>query len=368
MTMKKFAFLAFLTPFLTLSNAAWAFPDMIRHGYPACATCHASPDGGGVLTEYGRVLSEELLSTWSREGEGKFMYGAVRFPEWLSMNTDVRFIETYRKPSGGPSTSMFIFMQADLEAAARYKKLEAVASVGYQEVTPSEFPDFILSRRHYLTYRPTEKTSVRAGKFMAAYGIHTADHVLEIKRGLGWDEGSETYNVEGYYLGDGYELFATGILGRPDISIPDVEKGVALRGALLLDDSKKAGLSYYFGTNAAQSRHVFGPFAILGLSKRTVLMLEADFQKVSAAGTSTTGLASYARLSYEVVRGLHPFLTHEAGLNDLSAISSQNRYTYGLGLQWYPRPHFDFQLMYQIQTRTPGANANYAWFMMHSYL
>jgi len=366
--MKKFAFSAFWLSFWLVSKPGFGFPEMIRHGYPACATCHSSPDGGGVLSEYGRVLSEEILSTWAREGEGKFLYGAVAFPEWFSMNGDVRFVETYRKASTGPSASKFIYMQGDLEAAARYKKFEAVASLGYQDVTPSDFPVFLITRRHYLTYRPNEKTSVRAGKFMAAYGIHTADHVLEIKRGLGWDEGSETYNVEGYYLGDGYEVFATGILGRPDISIPDVEKGAALRGALILGESAKAGVSYFFGTNSAQSRHVFGPFALLGLSKKTVLMLEADFQRVSASGVSTTGLSSYAKLSHEIVRGLHPFVTHEVGLNDLSSISTQSRYTYGLGMQWFPRPHFDFQLMYQFQTRKPGSNANFAWLMMHAYL
>ena len=51
------------------SRPSHAFPEMVRHGYANCITCHISPDGGGVLTAYGRSLSREVLSTWGAEGE-----------------------------------------------------------------------------------------------------------------------------------------------------------------------------------------------------------------------------------------------------------------------------------------------------------
>jgi len=41
---------------LLLAHTAGAYPNMIRLGYVACATCHASPQGGGVLTRYGRGI------------------------------------------------------------------------------------------------------------------------------------------------------------------------------------------------------------------------------------------------------------------------------------------------------------------------
>jgi len=34
----------------------YAYPNMIRLGYTSCATCHVSPQGGGVLTRYGRGI------------------------------------------------------------------------------------------------------------------------------------------------------------------------------------------------------------------------------------------------------------------------------------------------------------------------
>jgi len=43
---------------------AWASPTMIRLGYTSCAPCHLSPQGGGLLTEYGKGvdLAQSLLA------------------------------------------------------------------------------------------------------------------------------------------------------------------------------------------------------------------------------------------------------------------------------------------------------------------
>jgi hypothetical protein len=38
------------------ATPALASPTMIRLGYSDCATCHVSPQGGGLLTSYGRGI------------------------------------------------------------------------------------------------------------------------------------------------------------------------------------------------------------------------------------------------------------------------------------------------------------------------
>jgi hypothetical protein len=42
-------------------SRAHAYTWMIKHGYASCPVCHADPSGGELLTEYGRVQSDELL-------------------------------------------------------------------------------------------------------------------------------------------------------------------------------------------------------------------------------------------------------------------------------------------------------------------
>lgn len=46
------------------AGAAWASPTMIRLGYTSCAPCHLSPQGGGLLTDYGKGidLAQSLLA------------------------------------------------------------------------------------------------------------------------------------------------------------------------------------------------------------------------------------------------------------------------------------------------------------------
>ncbi|HUS07177.1 MAG TPA: hypothetical protein VMZ52_12800 [Bryobacteraceae bacterium] len=41
-----------------LQQSAYSLPTMIRLGYTDCASCHKSPQGGGLLNEYGRGIDE----------------------------------------------------------------------------------------------------------------------------------------------------------------------------------------------------------------------------------------------------------------------------------------------------------------------
>ena len=63
--------------FAVVSSQAFAFPEMVRHGYTQCTACHVSPSGGGILTSYGRELAAEVLSTWSYADESQFTHSKV---------------------------------------------------------------------------------------------------------------------------------------------------------------------------------------------------------------------------------------------------------------------------------------------------
>src|SRR5687768_13058242 len=51
--MKKLWLVAFFAV-----SGMYALPVMVRLGYPNCASCHVSPQGGGLLNEYGRGIDE----------------------------------------------------------------------------------------------------------------------------------------------------------------------------------------------------------------------------------------------------------------------------------------------------------------------
>jgi hypothetical protein len=343
------------------SLTASALPEMTRHGYQRCDTCHASPDGGGTLTAYGRALSKEVLSTWGTEAETNWAYGAVKLPEWAALGGNVRFAQVHFENaslrSGRP-----ILMQADLEAALTHGKFTADATLGIG------FQKELLSRRHYVQYKPSDHWSFRAGRFYKAFGVRLPDHIVEIRRGLGWDQNQETYNLEAAYFTDGGEAFLTGQLGRPDKPALNEEKGAAFRGAFNLGDRTKIGASYFYGTRPGERRHVAGPYAILGLSPHWFVLAEMDFQNRAVGAASTTGAATYVRMGYEVYPGVVPWIAHEYSQLDFKTADTR-RVLYTGGLQWFPRPHFELLGAYQRQVlrAAAGGDADFLWFMAHFY-
>jgi len=353
----------------TNSSLLLAYPEMSRHGYANCTACHVSSNGGGILTPYGRQLSQELLSTWGKEEESKFLYGAFHPPDWLNLGGDFRAVQTYLN-SPKVEQGKFIFMQADLEAAVSLKKWQLVTTMGRQEPTTfNPAGGTIFSRRHYVNYRPTDQLSLRAGRFQTAFGINTADHMIVTKRGLRFDEGSETYNVEAAWLGDDIDTFVTAVFGRPDAPQLNLDKGVAIRSGVFLGERFKTGLSYFYGVNDLGKRHLIGPYGILGITPRFFVLLEIDFQNNRPqTGELQWGAVNYLRVNYEVFRGVHAYVTQELSKLDFSN-SKNTTEAYGIGLQFFPRPHLEIQVTYQKSRMLAASTSfsDFAWVLFHFY-
>jgi len=351
---------------------AEAFPEFVRHGYTNCIACHVSPSGGGVLTEYGRSLSKEIMSTWSREGEENVLWGAVHPPEWLNVGGDVRYIQTYLN---NPTVRQgdFFPMQADLDVAGIYKKWTADVTAGAQEgPTNTKQLGQFLSRRHYLNYRPTDDTSIRAGRFFYQYGINQPNHTTVIAQGLGKDEGTESYNLETAFLGDTMDAYATIVFGRPDDYRVDAEKGLALSSSRTFLEKLKVGASLFIGENNSATRKLGGLYGILGFTKNFFILTQADYQirDAKAIGIHEThGMATYNRIDYEFYQGIHLYFVHQLSYLDFEGISSRND-SYGLGTQLFPRPHFELAAEFYKQRTMSQFDTYYdvGWILLHYYL
>jgi hypothetical protein len=338
---------AFLILFL-LASPAWAFPEMVRHGYPNCIACHISPTGGGVLNAYGRQISKELLSTWGVDNEQRFLY-IVQPPDWLAPGGDLKYL-ALGESAGGVTTNQWIDMEQDGEVAVTVGQFTADVAAGFQQYPTEADPTQFFSRRYFLSYRPTDELVFRAGRFFPAYGIYIPEHVALIRRGLGWDEGMETYNVEASYLGEKYNFQIEGILGRPDNPGLYREQGTSMTGAINITDTMKLGASYYYGYSLLTSHQFAGPYAILGFTPHFFLLSQADFERSFAYTDQAPhyGLDDYQRLDYEIVQGLHVYVTQEFQQTDMT-IGSTRQDNYWFGIQFFPRPHWEFQAFWEKQ-------------------
>jgi hypothetical protein len=357
-------------------SRALAFPEMIRHGYPNCTSCHVSPTGGGVLTPYGRQLSKEVLSTWGTDQETLFI-DYVKTSDNLNLGGDLRGAQIYQNSPTLVNAS-FINMQEDLEAAYTYKKFTFDGTVGYNNLgTPENALDRVISRRHYVMYQADDQTAIRVGKFNYAYGINTSDHQLLIKSGLGIADdsipgSSETYNIEASWLGDKMNLYATGILGRPDEQDYHREKGGTVTASIAPGETYKAGMSYLYAySDLGTNRHVMGPWGILGFTPKFFLLSEFDFQG-SHQDTNLTenrqwGMVDYLRLDYEYFQGFHGYLMQELARYDFKDPSTLSK-VYGIGVQWFPRPHIELDFEWQLQmTAAVQGYSDFAFALLHFY-
>lgn len=352
------------------SISAKAFPEMTVHGYVNCTACHVSPSGGGVLTEYGRSLSKELLSLQTPTSADLTEEPGTE-KKWFLPGGDIRAIQTYLD-TPKVKRGEFFLMQADFMAAFLWKKWSLVSSLGIKG-GPNDVEDRndIFSKIHYLMYQATETLSVRVGRFMPQYGLNEPNHTVVTREGLGFGEESETDNLEFAANNDRGEVFATAILGRQDEPALDREKGFALSVSYAYLDKNKIGVNVYHGKNSSVDRWLGGFWGILSLSKKVFLLSEVDHQwstKATPNESSTRGLVSYQRLGYEVVQGMQVYATHQLSYLDFDSVLSRTD-AFGPGFDFFPKDHFEVRAEY-LKQRMMARGSDYfdfAWLFLHYY-
>lgn len=347
------------------STAGFGYPESVRYGYANCASCHVSPTGGGVLTQYGRASSEQFLSTWAAQGEGGFGHRDLALPQWLILGGEFRNLAYVRDTKVFKERGV-IPMQAEMQVGATAGGVvTGVATVGTYDRS-------LQLQTLYLMANAGENVFVRVGRFFPAFGINTPEHALITRKGLGFNEGQQTLNAELGLVGEAGELVATAVLkqGWPELS--NDEKGLTARAALYIGGNSQAGVSVMSLKGKVWKRAVAGAFVTTGLTQSTYLLAELDQERKTPAMfddpsvKASTRILSTAKLGWEFLRGAHLYSMYEAGVTTLGSYDPR-LFAAGGGAQWFPRPHFE--LMTQLQRRTdetwskePGYRAT---FMMH---
>lgn len=339
---------------LLVSSKAEAFPENTRYGYSGCGSCHVSPTGGGVLTEYGKRSTEDLLSGQSYEKEGDVLHNLVATPDNIvNVGGDIRWI-SYQ----AYGLRRAFLMQADIEAATELPGGITVAASGglYGKMSDP------MSRRHYIRYQPTTELSLRIGRFFPAYGIHHADHTVVTRRSLGFGEGRETYNAELAYIASWGEIFITEVLGT-DVAIgmdnqgyslySKSELGLTARAAYYLGESSQVGLSLLRLDYKKDYRQAFGAYLLWGLTENAYVLAEVDRQQT----LTEPQFIAYTKLGVETIKGLTVFMDY----------GFDGGYQTNLGVQWYPRPHYEIQASMGAIARRLGEASDTATLLLHHY-
>ncbi len=357
---------------LFVASASWAYLENVVHGYQNCRACHISPNGGDLLTDYGRSLSRELMSTWGWRNSEQALFGALPENEKFRAGGDFRAIQTAienRRMRRGE----FFLMQQNLELAYRLGNTWLVSTFGTQE-GPGTAQDKgrFLSERHYALIEPSELTTMRVGKYRIQYGLNDSNHTRFIKSELGFGSLSETYNLEVGFSGEKHELFLTSGLGRLDEPRTESERSISAFYGYSLGGQSKVGANALLGEGTSQRRFLGGIWAILAPWPKTLLITELDFERAHRAANSkkaTERAAGLVKIAQSVHRGISTYLVYEhlqADLKDPKTVVTSP----GIGVQWLPFPHFEVQAEIQnrVHAARPDQGTEIGWILLHFYI
>jgi len=154
-------------------SRAHAYTWMIKHGYSSCPVCHADPSGGELLTQYGRVQSDELLRMTYGKPSGGSSHSEPKAPRLvrnLELKTDALSGADDEGKDAKPDEKADD-EEAPAAATAEEAAPDAAAAPEQSSSSPGDFlwglvktPDWLLlggSYRHLMVIRP----STQAKKF-----------------------------------------------------------------------------------------------------------------------------------------------------------------------------------------------------------
>jgi len=345
---------------ISYSARSFSFPANSRYGYSNCQTCHVSPTGGGVVTKYGKMTSEEFMSTWAYEGEASPTYGLFDLPLWLDIGGDVRQVEIKSEYEGlDPYQTKFI-MQFDIEVALHLtKRITLVTSGGRYGV------DYKWERRRtYGLLKVTDGVKFRFGQFFPAYGIMIDDHTKLFRRALGFDQGRESVNAEVSYNGRWGDLIVTRVFGnKPSFDSKDNgglavrngdDDGGTIRAGKYFTKKFQLGLSYL----KDRTRKSLGAYMIWGMGRSGHWLMQID--RLSRDDGEHIDLV-FNRLGYEMFQGFHVKWEYQYQQSENSKTNVM-----GGAIQWFPRPHWEF-LVQQDLVKTDGNKITNSLVMVHYY-
>lgn len=332
--------LSLLLSVLFVQPEAFAFPNMIRHGYTTCVTCHFNASGGGSLRSYGKFVAGETLGVLNTSENALPWIVAPKEEEIYSVSFLGRTVQAmFDTPQ--LKRADFIKMQADLEGSVEYKTWVAQVTVGPRLdsalVPEQKKTDFFL--RRYYVGKQDMNYSVKVGKFFPEYGLNVPNHNVPTRKGLFFNHNQEPLIAQASYFTTsfGYNLAylkgsdltqlqdMKGYSGTLDYKMESMRLGIS-RISMKQSDSDRE----------SSSTSLFGTMGYLGLG---YTMMEVGRKELTnPLGRETKLNVGYLESGYEVYKGFIPYFFWEYSNN---VTTKSLVHSPGLGVQLGPITHVE---------------------------
>ena len=353
-----------LTLFL---QPARAFPEMIRHHYVNCSACHVANAGGGLLNAYGRSISAEVLSSVGTQKEARAFYTVdpEKIGQWLNVGGDMRGLQ-YHQDNENVTRGGFIWMEANLKAAATLGKLTTAVSVGKVEQSNQSLK--LVPTQYYASFQFSDELSVRAGLYVPVYGLNIPQHNYLVRQNLQMGPGSERQAVDLQYNGEKYNFTAGISKSTLSSAVHDEELAFNFQALMNINDQHKVGFNYWYGEADKYRVIKVGLQGVLGWTESLYSLAELDqVWNKDSNDVETQSFYQLFKTGYEIQKGLHLQAVQQFGKTDISGSSEIQ--SLGAGLLWYPRPHFEIESLWSKRRNSAQTSLfeDYAYLVLHYY-
>jgi hypothetical protein len=175
---------------LAAAAPAFALPTMVRLGYPTCASCHVSPQGGGPLNSYGRGIDEAQSRRAGEYKPGELDPRAMNL--WGRTTQDVRTViqEQGTFATDKPAANLFRprLMYRNVTELGRGFRVSGIVSAESEHVLrpsvgydPPAGTSSLFVGTALLSYRIGGAAEIAIGRDQLPTGLNLPDQGIAIK-------------------------------------------------------------------------------------------------------------------------------------------------------------------------------------------
>ena len=338
------------------TGRALAEPRFLSKQYTRCTSCHYSPTGGGLLTPYGRSLSQELSTTGAPAAnvpstveqpskEASFLWGVLGDKLGpVDLGADLRPSHLGYE-SQGVTTNNNLFMTADLLGAFRSNGWTLYGELG-RLIRPEGGQ--LDSYEYWAEHQNDKGLGFRVGRFLPAFGIRFADHSDFNRSRLGFDKYDQVYALEVSRSAERYLWQVSVGPGWADSVLEDDgRQAFTATGRFQFDLSNRQVLvlsGLYRNASREEARTGAADVAFgIAPTPRISIWTEATtaFREETSGSPSMTLVNETA---VEVYRGI--WLSFSPQINTPYGDASAGTTRLAFGAQFLPRTHWDVGLSY----------------------
>jgi hypothetical protein len=326
-SMKSFVRVAILV--LAHAAAALASPTMIRLGYSDCATCHISPQGGGLLTTYGRGI-DVAQSLRAREYQPPDA-------DHRTLVYDVRFIaagqeaDTFSSSSIIKSSTFQVFLRSTARVSEHTRVIStfALASPTLLASKQAAGAATFTVPKAVWAYRPKEGLELDLGREEFPTGLGLPDPQAYMRKST--DPGTTVYptQVKAFWWNRRFQLtpYAFGPGGDEDPRLRQWGAG-ALAGVDVWKQRAIVGVSGLDSRSLAFNRRSVGAYARLGFGRWGVL---AEHELTGRSTTDATAQTTqYIAGHTQVFFAPYEWLVTSLGTEELATHGAARGHAYRL--------------------------------------